>query len=266
MITGSDEGRDRIETPERVDLSLDLAGVGSRGLACLLDTLILLVAASLLLVVAFLTMPMVGSIALVVMTVCMFLLFWFYFTFFEATRHGQTPGKRVMGLRVQKVGGYAIGWTEALIRNLLRIVDGFFFYALGVVVMLITRRHQRIGDLAAGTIVVRENVGGVAELEKIGYDSEARPLPVSPVGGSLTVTEFETLHDFLARRGQIHSEARSRIEAQLASALRRSLEERGPLPDALARLDDEIFLLHLDAAYRGEPIAVGPLASPPGEP
>ena len=86
-----------------------------------------------------------------------FVLIWGYFTLFEAFWHGQTPGKHVMKLRVIKDSGRQITLFESMSRNLLRFVDNLpALYLIGVITMLCTKRHQRLGDLAAGTIVVHE--------------------------------------------------------------------------------------------------------------
>ena len=87
----------------------------------------------------------------------LFLLNWGYFTLFEAFCNGRTPGKRVAKIRVIQRSGRPIGFFESLARNLVRYVDQIpFFYAVGVIVMFVTRQHQRLGDLAAGTLVVRD--------------------------------------------------------------------------------------------------------------
>src|SRR5262249_54740488 len=104
------EGIDRLETPERVDLRVGLAGVGSRGLACLLDSVLIGAALVVLGFTVFVLARIVGAAALILMFAGGFLLQWFYFAVFEAVWDGQTPGKRAVGLRVQKEGGYPIGW------------------------------------------------------------------------------------------------------------------------------------------------------------
>lgn len=85
----------------------------------------------------------------------LFLVWFAYFTVFEATT-GATLGKRMMGLRVTSIDGSAIGWPASFLRNLLRLVDGLpFLYLLGVIVIAISGRDQRLGDMAARTIVTR---------------------------------------------------------------------------------------------------------------
>src|ERR1035438_7649138 len=92
-----------------------------------------------------------------VFTITIFLLNWGYFTLFEAFWHGRTPGKRVARIRVIQQSGRAIGIFESMARNFIRYVDQIpFFYAVGVIAVFATRQHQRLGDLAAGTLVVRD--------------------------------------------------------------------------------------------------------------
>lgn len=245
-------GVERLETPERVDLMVDLAGVGSRSLACLLDML-LIAACFLVLGIALLaTVSLAGPVALIVAIGGAFALQWGYFVLFEVAWEGQTPGKRAIGLRVRRVGGYPIGWTEALIRNLLRAVDFQLAGAVGLIAMLLNDRHQRIGDLAAGTVVVREGPESLAVLEAMGYGAGEAGVSRAAHGPDLTPQEFETLHDLLQRRDGLQPEAFSRIQAALARGLRTRLEERGGLRDEWRRAPDLDFLEALHASYRGE--------------
>lgn len=153
-----------IDTPEQVGLEFSVAGIGSRFVAVLLDHLIQL---GILLLMLFASAFLFGAIAnrinilgkwfTAIFIALDFLAIWGYFTLFEAFWNGQTPGKRVMKLRVIKDSGRQVTFFEALSRNLLRFVDYLpAIYLVGVVTMLCTKRHQRLGDLAAGTIVVHE--------------------------------------------------------------------------------------------------------------
>jgi uncharacterized RDD family membrane protein YckC len=109
MSWPSQAGEERLETPERVDLSVDLAGVGSRGLACVVDTVLLLLVLFSTAFALYISSVFVGRWLLAMIFVGSFILQWFYFAAFEALGDGQTPGKRLVGLRVQRVGGYPIG-------------------------------------------------------------------------------------------------------------------------------------------------------------
>ena len=162
-----------IETPEQVDLHFPVAGVGSRFLALLADTLLQFAAYMVVIfffAVAFGSSHEVRSSAqhttdtaakwgTAIFIFLNFLAFWGYFSLFEAFWKGQTPGKRLMKLRVIKDSGRSITLFEALARNLLRVVDAVpSIYLVGVITMLCNRQHKRLGDLVAGTIVIHECV------------------------------------------------------------------------------------------------------------
>jgi uncharacterized RDD family membrane protein YckC len=159
-----------IETPEQVDLRFPIAGIGSRFLAILADTAL----QALALIVMFLVLALIVSAAPHVrdtsnlsgtgakwlvagIVLFYFLLYWGYFSLFEAFWNGQTPGKRLLKIRVIKDSGRQITLFEALARNLLRVIDMLpSFYLVGVITMLCNREQKRLGDLVAGTIVVHE--------------------------------------------------------------------------------------------------------------
>ena len=155
-----------IETPEQVALEFPVAGIGSRFVALLLDHLIQF---GILLVVVLVVIAVMaaagrhgeetmgGKWFLAGVGFLLFLVFWGYFALFEAFWHGQTPGKRVLKLRVIKDTGRQITLFEALARNLLRPIDYLpSLYLVGVITMLTNKRSKRLGDLAAGTVVVHE--------------------------------------------------------------------------------------------------------------
>ena len=162
-----------IDTPEQVELAYSVAGIGSRFVAVLLDSLILgaFFLAEILSMVAFAGATsalasgdggVVGAAVKWFIALIVFINFavaWGYFAWFEAYWHGQTPGKRVMKIRVIKDSGRQITLFEALARNLLRVVDYLpGFYLVGLITMLCNKRSQRLGDLVAGTIVVHERL------------------------------------------------------------------------------------------------------------
>jgi uncharacterized RDD family membrane protein YckC len=161
-----------IDTPEQVELAYSVAGVGSRFVAALVDSLMIgaffffELLALVMLGAASSASQGAGSLAenaakwFIAFVIFMnFVIAWGYFALFEAYWHGQTPGKRAMKLRVIKDSGRQITLFEALARNLVRVVDYLpSFYLVGVITMLCNKRNQRLGDLAAGTIVVHERL------------------------------------------------------------------------------------------------------------
>ncbi len=156
------DGRVNIETPEQVTMELAPAGIGSRFLALALDTVIqgvLYVAIILLMVfvlpgirLRWLPAHWAGAITLLLF----FCIYWGYFAAFEILWHGQTPGKRVAGIRVVKDSGRPITAIEGIGRNLMRAIDGLFLYLVGVISIVLSRQHKRLGDYVTGTIVIHD--------------------------------------------------------------------------------------------------------------
>ena len=140
-----------------------------------------------------------GPWFLAVIVIAAFLLFYGYFAGFEAFWHGQTPGKRLIGLRVLSVTGRPARIDEAILRNLLRVIDQLpGVYAIGIVTMLVSSRNQRLGDLAAGTVVVHEKALSAPVM------TVATPAAgVAWTGGGLTEAELLLVETFLQRRHEI---------------------------------------------------------------
>lgn len=143
-----------IETPEGVCLTLSPAGPVTRALAWLIDQMI---RGSVYFLAAMLLVPMkTAGTGLLLLLV--FLLEWFYPVLFEVLNRGTTPGKAMMHLAVVETDGRPVGWSSSTVRNFLRTADFLpFLYCAGLISMLSTRRFQRLGDLAAGTMVVHRN-------------------------------------------------------------------------------------------------------------
>lgn len=175
------------ETPEGVDLHLRVAGPVPRALAWVLDTLIRY---AVLFVLSMVLLPLAG-LGVGAFLIMLFLMEWFYPVLFEVTR-GATPGKKAMGLTVVHDNGTPIGWVASIIRNLLRVIDFFpLFYGVGLLSMLISRQFKRLGDLAAGTLVVYAEE---ARRTDVVIGAAARALPVP-----LAVEEQRALLDFAER-------------------------------------------------------------------
>ena len=234
-----------IDTPEQIALDYALAGVGSRCLALALDTLFqaaLMVILILLVIGASALQARVGGTPdvwpLAVGLLLAFLVFYGYFAIFEMVWQGQTPGKRIVGLRVISATGHPLTAQAALLRNLVRIVDSLpGVYAIGVLTMLITERSQRLGDLAAGSVVVHER--------PIDHQEPAVELGNAPrIGASrLREAEFEVVATFLRRRADLEWEVRERAAGDIANRVRRILE----LPQGGS---DEELLERVAAEYR----------------
>lgn len=245
---------DRIETPENVELELPLAGIGSRFIAGLIDTLILggtlLVLGVALLLFGGLSFDGIAENVSVdgwivaVASVVLFVVYWGYFWGFEATMNGQTPGKRIMRVRVVKEGGAAIGFVDCAVRNLLRVVDGLGAYSVAGAFMFVSKRGQRLGDLAAGTLVVSEQSTDysaqtdkrVVQLWEV--EASANALRVT----GLSPEEFRALTSYWLRRDQLSLEARNRVLPRLLEPV---LQRAGRSASGMAILALEAEVEHL---------------------
>lgn len=231
-----------IETPELVAIQMPLAGIGSRFIALLVDYLIWIPGILLLGKIFSFFMPGISAFsklseqwAVAVYLFLIFLFNWGYFTLFEAFWNGRTPGKRVAGIRVIQRSGRAIGLVESMARNFIRYIDQIpLFYAVGAITMFATRDHQRLGDLAAGTLVVRDRIeespsgGGLAGRTFTAhlFPSEApRPEPHAvlslPDNGiaKLSTADLEVLEGFFSRRLDMPLATREVLAQRIASAI-----------------------------------------------
>jgi uncharacterized RDD family membrane protein YckC len=235
------DDRITIATPEGVDLELTLAGVGSRFVSALVD---LMLQIALLVGVTGLGVAVqaFGSgFGYALVLIASFLVFAAYDVLFEVFAAGRTPGKRVNGLRVVRLDGSPVTFFTSAIRNVLRLVDILpGMYLVGIVTILVTRRNQRLGDVAAGTLVVRERT----EHPALGELRAPQPVPSTNTWDATGVTadELAAVRSFLARRYELTHEARYRLAADLAGAL------RPKVVGAPENLGSEAFLEKLAAA------------------
>jgi uncharacterized RDD family membrane protein YckC len=232
------QDRLRIATPEGVTVDLVLAGLGSRFTATLVDLTLKIALGAALWVVALL----LGDFGLAVASITTFLVYFGYDIGFEVLAGGRTPGKRWTGLRVLRDDGSPVDLLSSAIRNIVRLVDGLpLSYLPAMVSILVTKRNQRLGDLAASTVVVREprrtaavTAGPVAPApgaptfhgfgapagagDGRGTAPAARrrdPLDVSAVGPD----DLLAVRRFLVRRDDLPPAVRSDLSRRIASAL-----------------------------------------------
>jgi len=208
-----------IETPERVPLHFALASIGNRFLACAIDHtiqfLVVMIIALTGLILASATSwenTLASApkwvIALMILTV--FLIFTGYFAFFEWIWSGQTPGKRWLKLRVIREDGRPIAFWEAAIRNLIRTLDMMPapFYSIGLISVFINSRDQRVGDMVAGTVVVREREAEAPPFAQVfaspvsdpALRRSFKPVPFTANLNRLTDAEIQVVETFLRRR------------------------------------------------------------------
>jgi uncharacterized RDD family membrane protein YckC len=232
------EDRRTISTPEGVQLALPLAGIGSRFMALLID---LLIGAVVMTIAIVGTLAAVGDVAAEIVATCAFLLIVVvYNVVFEVFGGGRTIGKRAARLRVVSDDGAQVGLRASLIRNVIRILELSLLYIPALVSVLATRNNQRLGDLAAGTLVVRDQ-------RPASVVGTAAPLVAPERFANWDVTgigepESAAVRAFLERRNALRPGARRTLAAQLAGQLRPLVAGVRP------GLDDETFLEHLAAA------------------
>ena len=214
-----------------MSLDLPMAGIGSRFLAIAVDTLIQIgIGLAALIVVgllgAFQLLPNIQQFSawlVAGLVFLVFLLMYGYFAIFEIIWNGQTPGKRVAGIRVVKDSGRPLTAAETIGRNLLRIVDQLpGFYAIGVLVALLNSHNKRIGDFIAGAIVVRE--ASLRELKPVWQTPEAAARSGPPLGGAkLSIEDLSLVDTFLNRRHNLAPDVRSRMAHQILNRLKPKL-------------------------------------------
>jgi uncharacterized RDD family membrane protein YckC len=232
------EDRMSIATPEGVEVELTLAGVGSRVIAGLIEFVIqLFVIISLLLI-----LRPAGDAGAAIYTSASFALIFFYDVLFEVLGGGRTIGKRWAGLRVVRAGGRPITLARSALRNILRLIDILpGFYAVGMTAIFITSRNQRIGDLAAGSHVVRDRHGDRRHIESGLADIDPGPTADWDVS-AVSPDDLAAVRAFLERRDELQSASRAEIAGELATRLRPRVG--GVTPN----LGDEHFLALLVAA------------------
>ena len=214
-----------VETPENVTLTFQLAGPGSRIGAYIVDCVIRFVVAYAGAYAAGAMMPVLGqSLPIGFMLLGVFLLEWCYCGFFEGLWQGRTPGKRMFRLRVIKDAGYPISFYDAMLRNLLRVADIFpGTYGVGLVCMGATKRMQRIGDLVAGTIVIRDDQHRF-ERDTTAF-SQLEPIPATECDGQYKVSErtLDVIEQLLWRRSTLPRRRVEEIAAILAEPVAQQL-------------------------------------------
>jgi uncharacterized RDD family membrane protein YckC len=235
-----------IPTAEAVDVRYELAGLGSRFLAVLIDLVVQLAAAgAIFALIAWLPAPItlyfsplafrnpISALTLAFFVLAMFAIFFVYFIVFEVASNGRTPGKRALGLRVIRAGGFPVDVTASVIRNLVRIVEvSLGFYLVSALVVLRSPRNQRIGDLAAATIVVRDRAVRSDILDVIRAAANERD-------DGLSTVDRELIERFVQRRAELDANARVLVAASIAARVRPKLAAAFP------HLDDESLLEHL---------------------
>ena len=212
--------RYQVETPEGIDLPLRPAGLMVRALAFTID----LGLRGLILGLLFIVLAFLGKLGAGLGSILLFGISWWYMVLFEVFNQGRSPGKQWMGLRVVQDDGTPVGWSASLLRNLLRFVDLLpFGYFLGAISCLQHPTFKRLGDLAAGTLVIYSE-------QRLSRPDLPDVQPRRPAF-ALTLTEQRAILGFAERQGELSP---ARVD-ELASILAQPLQV--PAPRAVAELN-----------------------------
>jgi uncharacterized RDD family membrane protein YckC len=249
-----------IDTPENVAFGYTVAGIGSRFLAALVDTTIIVllqlivIGASAYALNAAKLMSSLGAWASAIFGLVAFLLFWGYYIFFEMVWNGQSPGKRWAGLRVIRTDGTPVTLAETVIRNLVRIIDFLpFGYGIGVVTMFVNDQARRLGDLAAGSMVVHD--GGEISVQSIASRGHISiPIDLPPLDPDLPLErlqpqDIQVVEDFLSRRMELANARFLAIQILKHLYTRMGLEP----PQAITGADTQLLALLVAVRNRSHP-------------
>ena len=228
-----------VETPELVVLSYTIAGLGSRLYAALIDLLICVllfvgvaVGIGILLprqrIAAAVRTDSSTALATAALVILQFAILWGYYLLFEGLRDGQTPGKRLLRLRAVRDGGFSVGFAASAVRNLMRIVDlqPIFTYLVGIGSIAFSKSGKRLGDMVAGTIVVRESLVRQPVAEPAAPPAP-RSSPAPSVSAQLSDAEFQLLDRWMARRNSLDVERRRQLTEQVARRFELLLPDDG---------------------------------------
>jgi len=230
-----------VVTPESVSFSYDVAGIGSRFLALLVDHIIeSLTFLAIWMAIASLNVDP-NKYVLLLLASGTTLFYVGYFTIFEILWDGQTPGKRLMHLRVVRDGGYGLTALECILRNLLRVIDFLpIFYGLGLVTMFVSEKSRRLGDFVAGTLVVKDRPSAMPARVKLAHEHALSGLPVEAQIlirgrlGSFSHEELRVMREFIRRRPDLTLASRQTLAGKLNTAILAHLPEFKDLPGAPA--------------------------------
>ena len=244
-----DARKTELELPEEIDLQVEVANVGSRTLAILVDiglgALVLFAVYGMTLLFARnVSDDWLTRISSNALTMLLFLLIfgfqWCYFNLFEWLWNGQTPGKRLLHLRVIKVDGSPVSWIDVLLRNLSRPIDTLGPMGLiGLLMIFVSRKGQRLGDLMGQTLVIHETQIDWSIFDQL--ENTTKMVSASP-SIRLSSGQWELLHRYLNRRGQLERESRQRLALLLRDVLKPAVQGTEL---ALSNLAPEDWLVEL---------------------
>jgi uncharacterized RDD family membrane protein YckC len=251
----------QITTPENVQVTYTLAGPGSRFLALLLDSILRTLATLVILLPIVLVVGLTGFTQwfqglapwLVVVPIVGLVLIWgVYFLLFETLWNGQTPGKRMLGLRVLRDQGLPVDFRAVVLRNVMRLVDALpWLYAVGGICSLLNDENKRLGDMVAGTIVTAERAGELQPLVAL-VASPLGPRALEPEDlalldlHQLQEEDWYAIETYLKRRPELDPGTAGRLSWQIAGPL---LQRLGLTPERVSNRFDA-FLEELAEEYQ----------------
>ncbi|MCW9012272.1 MAG: RDD family protein [Gammaproteobacteria bacterium] len=194
-----------VQTPEGIEINLRLAGIWPRSVAWMIDTII----RGVIYFVLALVVNQFGKFGTGLLLISIFIMEWFYPVLFEVLNNGVTPGKKSLGLQVVNADGTPIGWSSSMLRNILRTVDFLpLFYGVGLISMLMNDKFQRLGDLAADTLVVyrQQNTS----------ESQIPEAPALHLPPGLNLKEQQAIITFAERSSQLSEERKEELAGILS--------------------------------------------------
>jgi uncharacterized RDD family membrane protein YckC len=250
--------RVQFDTPESVELELTLAGIGSRAWAMMIDYLIL-AAIWVVFVIAwvFISTQVIDLFtdifgeALPLWLLALFIIansaiYAGYFVFFETFWQGQTPGKRIAKIRVVRDDGRPIGLQQASLRSILRPLDDFLF--IGAFLIIFSRLEKRLGDLAAGTIVIQAQPTNKSTTFTISEQAKSlhRNLRETADLTTLLPDDFAVIREYLLRRGSMTKKARASLSLKLSQQVQAIIN----LENLPVNVTADVFLEAVYLAYQ----------------
>lgn len=241
----------QVDTPENVIFGYEVSRLGSRGLASILDTG-LLIALQVLAYMGYFLLDRLINIAdiidptgvlIAIASSTTFLIFWLYFILFELLWNGQSPGKRWQRLRVIRHDGSPVNLASSVIRNLIRVIDFFpFFYSVGILSVFLNKQGKRLGDMAAGTLVIHDQSLTLEQLQKKEQAINLKGLQITeqtnlPIE-RLSPADIEIAEGYLKRRREltVSNKMMRPILTRLYAKMDVELEEKLPATEALNRI------------------------------
>jgi len=250
-----------IKTPEYVSIQFQLAGLGSRAAAFIIDQILLMVLNILIFVVLYFVMDglssmtfflMESSLPIAITIIILFIVNWGYFFAFEFFYGGRTIGKKLVGIRVIQENGHSITLLSSFIRNLIRLIDSLpTAYFIGIIMIFFHSKHKRLGDLVAGTIVVHERkVKRKKKLSPIEKEIENRGLAKDDLMldewtlKSMGIKEWKLVSTYTSRFHQVSLEERNLLTKQIAEILlpKIGMEVEGKLA---TEIENTLLVLYL---------------------